>query len=144
MVVCIDPYCRHTAGCLVQYFQHLSSFRVDNAKVIQWCTWLVAKAVPCAYPYVGHEQLQQNGCVFGDVSTGVDVEGPATERGTRCSVGNATGRVSLWLGSGVCDAAHTAYRAREVYYLQFITGYRIGSITFSFVRIGHNQLITGG
>ena len=38
----------------------------------------------------------------------MNVEGPATERGTRCSVGNATGRVSIWLGSGVCDAAHTA------------------------------------
>ena len=38
----------------------------------------------------------------------MNVEGPATEKGIRCSVGNATGRVSLRLGSGVCDAAHTA------------------------------------
>ena len=93
---------------------------------------------------LGMSNFSKNGCVFGDVSTGVNVEGQATERGTRCSVGNATGRVSLWLGSGVCDAAHTAFRAREVYYLQFITGSRTGSITFSFVWIGHNQLITGG
>ena len=57
---------------------------------------------------LGMSNFSKNGCVFGDVSTGVDVEGPATERGTRCSVGNATGRVSIWLGSGVCDAAHTA------------------------------------
>ena len=58
---------------------------------------------------LGMSNFSKNGCVFGDVSTGVDVEGPATERGTRCSVGNATGRVSLWLGSGICDAAHTAF-----------------------------------
>ena len=70
--------------------------------------------------------------------------GPGTERGARCSVGNATGRASLWLSSGVCDAAHTAFQAREVYYLQFTTGSRTGSITFSFVWIEHNQLITGG
>ena len=52
---------------------------------------------------LGMSNLSVNGCAFGDVSTGVDVEGPATERGARCSVGNATGRVSFWLSSGVCD-----------------------------------------
>ena len=52
---------------------------------------------------LGTSNINENGCILGDVSTGVDVEGPATERDTRCSVGNATGRVSLWLGSGVCN-----------------------------------------
>ena len=75
MVVCIDLYCHHTAGCLVQYFQYLSSLRVDNANVIWWCSYMVGTqgGTLCISLMLGMSNFSKDSCVFGDVSTGVNV-----------------------------------------------------------------------